>query len=112
MAVLASPEVDIMPTVPRLLVPATLQYKTFSLPLSTLIDSGAEDNFIDSNLTTQAGFPIEPISSPVRVTAIDGHTLTKITHQTVPINRELLALKLALEEWQHCLEGAEQPFVV
>ena len=27
-------------------------------------------------------------------------------------NRELLAMKLALEEWRHWLEGAEQPFVV
>ena len=27
-------------------------------------------------------------------------------------NRELLAVKLALEEWRHWLEGAEQPFVV
>ncbi|KAK7921945.1 hypothetical protein WMY93_008847 [Mugilogobius chulae] len=27
-------------------------------------------------------------------------------------NRELLAVKLALEEWRHWLEGADQPFVV
>ena len=27
-------------------------------------------------------------------------------------NRELLAVKLASEEWRHWLEGAEQPFVV
>ena len=27
-------------------------------------------------------------------------------------NRELLAVKLALEEWRHRLEGAEQPFIV
>lgn len=27
-------------------------------------------------------------------------------------NRELLAIKLALDEWQHLLEGAEQSFVV
>ena len=27
-------------------------------------------------------------------------------------NRELLAVKLALEEWRHWFEGAEQPFVV
>ena len=27
-------------------------------------------------------------------------------------NRELLAVKLAMEEWRHWLEGAEQPFVV
>lgn len=27
-------------------------------------------------------------------------------------NQELLAVKLPLEEWQHWLEGAGQPFVV
>lgn len=27
-------------------------------------------------------------------------------------NRELLAVKLALEEWRQCLEGAEMPFLV
>ena len=27
-------------------------------------------------------------------------------------NRELLAVKMALEEWRHWLEGAEQPFLV
>ena len=27
-------------------------------------------------------------------------------------NRELLAIKLALEEWRHWLEGAQQPFVI
>lgn len=27
-------------------------------------------------------------------------------------DRELLAVKLALEEWRHLLEGTEQPFVV
>ena len=27
-------------------------------------------------------------------------------------NRELLAVKLALEEWRHWLEGAEKPFIV
>ena len=27
-------------------------------------------------------------------------------------NRELLAVKLALEEWRHWLEGTEQPFIV
>ncbi len=27
-------------------------------------------------------------------------------------NRELLAIKLALEEWRHWLEGAQEPFIV
>lgn len=28
------------------------------------------------------------------------------------VNRELLAIKLALEEWHHWLEGAKHPFEV
>ena len=27
-------------------------------------------------------------------------------------NQELLAVKLALEEWRHCLEGTKVPFIV
>lgn len=27
-------------------------------------------------------------------------------------DRELLAIKMALEEWRHWLEGAEQPFLI
>ncbi len=27
-------------------------------------------------------------------------------------NRELLAIKLALEEWRHWLEGAQHPFII
>lgn len=27
-------------------------------------------------------------------------------------NRELLAVRMALEEWRHWLEGAEHPFIV
>ena len=47
------------------------------------------------------------------------HPCTFFSHRLTPAecnynmgNRELLAVKLALEEWRHLLEGAEQPFVV
>ena len=38
--------------------------------------------------------------------------LSKAERNYVVGNRELLAVKLALEEWWHWLEGADQPFIV
>lgn len=79
--VLASPISESEPTVPRLQLPATLQLGTLSLPVSALIDSGAEGNFIDLNLVRQADIPIKPLLSPLSVTAINSHILAEVTHQ-------------------------------
>jgi hypothetical protein len=42
-----------------------------------------------------------------------------MSHRLIPAegnydvgNRELLAVKMVLEEWRHRLEGAEHPFLV
>ncbi|KAI3356745.1 hypothetical protein L3Q82_003428 [Scortum barcoo] len=47
------------------------------------------------------------------------HPCAFLSHKLTPAkrnydvgNRELLAIKVALEEWRHWLEGAEQPFIV
>ncbi|KAK3516296.1 hypothetical protein QTP70_009418 [Hemibagrus guttatus] len=47
------------------------------------------------------------------------HSCTFFTHHLSPakqkyaiVERELLSVKLALEEWCHWLEDAEQPFIV
>jgi hypothetical protein len=47
------------------------------------------------------------------------HTCASLSHRLNPAernydvgNQKLLVVKMALEEWRHWLEGAEQPFVV
>lgn len=82
---LASLELDTELTNPRLQVPASLRYQDQFLPLSALIDSGAEDSFISHQYVQQANIPIEPLQTPLRVTALDGHLLAEITHQTAPV---------------------------
>ncbi|KAJ0068821.1 hypothetical protein NL108_011442 [Boleophthalmus pectinirostris] len=71
---------------PRLLLPATLCLHNQSLPLQALLDSGAEQNFMDSDLILQAGISIEPLPEPIQVSALNGTVLAKITHHTVPLH--------------------------
>ena len=59
-------------TRPRTQIPAKLCMSKISLPLLALIDSGAEQSFLDAELVSQAGIGIEPLDSPVRVCALDG----------------------------------------
>lgn len=70
---------------PRLVLPATVMYNNQSCPLSVLIDSGCEQNLIDSVLVQQLSIETEPLAVPLRVTALDGKNLTQITHQTKPL---------------------------
>ena len=48
----------------------------------------------------------------VRPCAFLSRRLSKAERNYDVGNRELLAVKLALEEWRHWLEGAEHPFIV
>lgn len=50
------------------------------------MDSGAEQNFLDSALINQAGICMEPLPEPIQVSALHGTILAKITHQTVPLH--------------------------
>lgn len=70
---------------PRLLLPATLIANNQSFPLSVLVDSGCEQNLIDSALVQQMSIETEPLTVPLRVTTIDGKGLPQITHQTKPL---------------------------
>lgn len=71
---------------PRLLLPAILINGNQSLPLSVLVDSGCEQDLIDSTLVQQLAIKTIPLSVPLRVTAIDGQNLPQITHQTKPLH--------------------------
>lgn len=57
-------------------------------------------------LSQQQGTP-----SKLHPYAFFSHKLTPAENYDIG-NRELLAIKLALEEWRHWLEGAQHPFTV
>ena len=56
-----------------------------SLPLKALVDSGSDENFIDTDLVTQSNIPLTPLPRPREVGALDGRHLARITNQTKPI---------------------------
>ncbi|KAK7929110.1 hypothetical protein WMY93_005505 [Mugilogobius chulae] len=61
----------------KMLLPATLYVNEISLPLTALVDSGAEENFLDSNLAQQAGLEMVLLKDPLTATALDGRLLSK-----------------------------------
>lgn len=50
-----------------------------------MIDSGADDNFIDSELVTYANIPVPELESLKTVTTLGGRLLATIIHQTAPL---------------------------
>lgn len=46
--------------------------------LSFLIDSGADDSFIDEDLEGQAGLPVVELSEPKTVLDLNGCTLARV----------------------------------
>lgn len=45
-----------------------------------LIDLGAEDSFLDENLTLQSGIPLKPLESLLTVSTLDGRFLACVVH--------------------------------
>lgn len=69
----------------RFQLAATISYKTLTLPLLALIDSGAEENFLDQQVADQAGIKLEALDSPVTTLALDGRLLAQVTHRSEPV---------------------------
>lgn len=53
--------------------------------IQVLVDSGAADNFIDSNLVKLQDLPLVELPAPKKILAIDGSLLGVVTHKTEPI---------------------------
>lgn len=64
---------------------ATICFKGLTLPLTALIDSGAEGNFLDRDFAHEAGLEVESLTTPLVATTLDGKLLSKVTHRTVPL---------------------------
>ena len=56
-----------------------------SQTLATFIDSGADVSLIDDELARQLGIDRVPLPQPVPASALDGHLLGTVTHQTRPV---------------------------
>uniref|UniRef100_A0A8P4GPN0 Gypsy retrotransposon integrase-like protein 1 n=1 Tax=Dicentrarchus labrax TaxID=13489 RepID=A0A8P4GPN0_DICLA len=69
----------------RLQLKASLHWQLNSIPLTALVDSGAEESFIDSAFVLQANIPTIKLPDNQPVNALDGKHLANITRQTVPL---------------------------
>lgn len=56
-----------------------------SISLSFLVDSGADDSFIDQDLVKQASILREVLSEPKTILGLNGEILVKVTNRTAPL---------------------------
>ena len=66
--------------------PAVLQVNQRSFPLEALIDSGAEESFLDHELIRELGIATRPLDPPRAASALNGRSLPRITRVTEPIS--------------------------
>ena len=59
-----------------------LSWHEGTLSVGTLIDSGADESFIDHQLAVEANIPLIALAQPIPAFALDGHKLGTITQQT------------------------------
>ena len=72
-------------TRPRMQLEATLCWNHQSLFLPALEDSGADENFLDASLVSQACISVEPLTTPLDANALNGMILARVTHRTKPL---------------------------
>ena len=82
--ILASRALD--PSVSRPLLCATLLWQDQTFPLSILLDSGADESFIDREVVHQLGINTVPLDSPIETQALHGRSLARVECRTVPVN--------------------------
>lgn len=70
---------------PFLFIPVKISNHNRIHELSALIDSGADHNFIDSNLVRQLQLPVESLDTPIKAAGLGGKKLSRITLRTEPI---------------------------
>lgn len=69
----------------RLMVAASLCWNRQLILVCALLDSGVEDNFVDSELVKQMGIPTELLVDPLKAHSVNGLKLFKVLHRTVPV---------------------------
>ncbi|MPV02325.1 hypothetical protein FVA96_24315, partial [Escherichia coli] len=75
---------EVTPT-PRRLTTVRIKHRDKNLELGVLIDSGADESLIDWGLAQRLGLRVDPLSKPVKASALNGSALFTITHVTEPV---------------------------
>lgn len=64
-----------------------LQDQHVTLPV--LIDSGADESFIDHDVAIQLGLETQPLERPLEAKALNGQVLAQVSERTLPVNLHL-----------------------
>ena len=65
---------------------ASLLWGDPSKSIRVLINSGADESFMDTSLVSELGITTQPLSIPMDVRALDGRSIDSVTHNTIPTN--------------------------
>ncbi|XP_050924947.1 uncharacterized protein LOC108874699 [Lates calcarifer] len=74
------------PSSKRFSLKGTVSWSKEGIPLPVLVDSGSDDNFIDSGIVSRFDIPSEPLPEPKDVFALDGRLLAHVTLRTIPVS--------------------------
>lgn len=69
----------------RVLTPAVISSPTQVVSVKVLIDSGADESFLDWGLARKLRLCVSPLTSPLEAQALDGRLLFNVTHVTPPV---------------------------
>lgn len=70
---------------PRLLLSVSLITSTKAHSFHALVDSGAEQNLIDTEVAKSLNLPLTQLEPPIPASALNNEVFAMITHQTAPV---------------------------
>ena len=73
----------------RTCLPVTLEWAGRARKTSALLDSGAEESFLDATVAAQWGVPLVEVSKPLVASSLNGQRLGRITQATRPLTMKI-----------------------
>ena len=70
-------------------LPVTLECPRKARKTSALLDSGAEESFLDATVAAQWGFPLVEVSKPLVASSLNGQRLGRITRAHSPLKMRI-----------------------
>ena len=70
-------------------LPVTLEWPGGARKTSALLDTGAEESFLDATIAAQWGVPLVEVSKPLVASSLNGQRLGRITQATGPLKMKL-----------------------